>query len=126
MWRDPDEVAAIAIAHAVILPHRDGRAMTPAEQPPPVAAAPSAVTSNAVFWGIWKFALSAAALFVALAIAMSTCDAIEAHKRREAAERSRRLISPADAADGMRPAKSPDSDPLPSPEIDRILRGEHR
>lgn len=32
--------------------------MTPAEQPPPAAAAPSAVTSNAVFWGIWKWVLS--------------------------------------------------------------------
>lgn len=84
------------------------------------------MNSNAVFWGIWKWVASAAALFVVLSIMMSTCDAIEAHKRREAAERSRRLISPADAVDGIWPARSHDSEPLPSPEIDRILRGQHR
>ena len=49
------------------------------------------MNSTAVFWGLWKFALSLAALWFVVSIGLSTLDAINAHERREAAKQTNSL-----------------------------------
>lgn len=58
------------------------------------------MTSNTVFWGLWKFALSIAVIWFCVEVGTSTYDAIERRKRHNA----RPHITPADAAAGIIPA----------------------